>query len=52
MYKRWNIGGLVIYVGSSNRWGFEVTFEPGWSLVVHVVNLWLCVEWWPKDVEG
>ena len=50
MHKRLKIGRLLIYVGSSNRWGVELTYEPGWSLVIHVVNLWVCVEWWPHTV--
>jgi hypothetical protein len=50
MTKKIKIGRLLIYVGASNRWGVELTYEPGWSLVVHVVNLWVCVEWWPHAV--
>jgi hypothetical protein len=50
MYKKLQIGRLLVYVGTCNRWGIEITYEPGWSFVVHVVNLWLCFEWWPKEV--
>jgi hypothetical protein len=48
MYKRWNIGRLVVYVGSSERWGVEVTYQRGWSFVAHVVNVYVCLEWWPE----
>lgn len=50
--KHWALGQLHVLVGVSRKWGVELTwdtYEP--ALVMHVLNVWVVFEWWPKDAE-
>lgn len=45
--RSWNYKGLHFFVGSSSRWGIELTWdvaEP--ALTIHIFNIWLAIEVW------
>lgn len=47
--KAWAWGRLHTFVGTSSRWGVEVTFDvKDVSLAIHLLNVWLVFEWWPE----
>lgn len=45
--KSWNHKGLHFFLGTSSRWGFELTWdfaEP--ALTIHILNVWFVIEVW------
>ena len=51
--KHWALGRLHVLVGVSRKWGVELTwdtYEP--ALTIHVLNVWVVLEWWPKENDG
>lgn len=48
--KRWNIGRLNIFVGTSSRVGIEIMFDYlELDFAIQVLNVWIVFEWWPKE---
>jgi hypothetical protein len=51
--KHWALKRLHVLVGVSHKWGVELTwdtYEP--ALTIHVLNVWVVLEWWPKENDG
>jgi hypothetical protein len=48
--KRYKCGALYIYVGFSERWGIELTYDFIYpALTIHVLNAYIVLEWRPGD---
>lgn len=51
--RHWKLRRLHVLVGVSRKWGVELTldtYEP--ALALHVLNVWVVFEWWPKEHDG